>query len=114
MPAASSARRSAAYLVSMYWEKSRMPRPSYWARSSSATRKPSSVKVGGMRMSMTATSGGLAATEFRSASGSATAPVITKPRSTRSWTSPSRRMAESSAMATRRAPSIRPRGAGRW
>ena len=35
-------------------------------------------------------------------SGSPTAPVMAKPRSTSSWTRPSRRTAESSAMATRR------------
>jgi hypothetical protein len=75
--------------------------------------EPSSVKVGGMRMSMTATSGGFWATELRSAAGSPTAPVMTKPRSTRSWTRPSRRMAESSAMAMRRAPTIRWRAGGR-
>ena len=71
------------------------------ARSSRASRSPSSVKVGGIRMSMTATSGRFWATELRRAAGSPTAPVTTKSRSTRSWTSPSRRMAESSAMATR-------------
>ena len=60
-----------------------------------------------MRMSITATSGGFWATELRRAAGSPTAPVMVKPRSTSSWTRPSRRMAESSAMAMRSAPTIR-------
>ena len=77
------------------------PETLVWRRSSMAARRPSSVKVGGMRMSTTATSGRSCSTDRRRASGSPTAPVMTKPRSTRSWTSPSRRMAESSAMTTR-------------
>ena len=44
-----------------------MPSPSYFARSSSASRRPSSVNVGGIRMSITATSGGFWATELRRA-----------------------------------------------
>ena len=45
--------------------------------------------------------GAVALDRRRRASGSLTASVTTKPRSTSSWTRPSRRMAESSAMTTR-------------
>ena len=68
---------------------------------------------GGMRMSITATSGGFCATELRSAAGSPTAPVMAKPRSTSSWTRPSRRMAESSAIAMRSAQAVMSPAGGR-
>jgi hypothetical protein len=67
-----------------------------------AARSPSSVKVGRHADVDDRHVGTFPLDRLASASASATASVITKPRSANSWTSPSRRMAESSAMATRR------------
>ena len=57
----------------MYWENISTPVPGKSCRSRSAARSPSSVCVGGIRMSTTATSGWCSATAASSPSPSATA-----------------------------------------
>src|SRR5487761_1675333 len=67
----------------------------------SAARSPSSVWVGGIRMSTTATSGWCSATAASSASPSVTAAHTEWPRSSSRRVSPSRSSAASSAITTR-------------
>jgi hypothetical protein len=85
----------------MYWENTSTPVPGKSRRSVSAARSPSSLCVGGIRMSTTATSGRCSATAASSASPSDTAAQIVCPRSSSSRVSPSRSSAASSAITTR-------------
>src|SRR6185295_17093681 len=65
----------------MYWENTRTPVRGKSCRSFSAARSPSSLCVGGIRMSTTATSGRCSATAASSASPSAITTRITQPPS---------------------------------
>jgi hypothetical protein len=85
----------------MYCENISTPVPGNSFLSSSAARSPSSVCVGGIRMSTTATSGRCSATAVSSPSPSGTAAHTLCPRSSSSRISPSRRSAASSAITTR-------------
>ena len=85
----------------MYWEKTSTPTSGWSWRIDWAARRPSSVWVGGMRTSMMATSGRSSSTACRSATASATAATTSWPRRTRVWVSPSRMIAESSAITMR-------------
>jgi hypothetical protein len=85
----------------MYWENTSTPVPGKSRRSFSAARSPSSLCVGGIRMSTTATSGRCSATAASSVSPSDTAAQIVCPRSSSSRVSPSRSSAASSAITTR-------------
>src|SRR3954470_6582987 len=71
------------------------------ARISRAARRPSSVLVGGMRMSTTATSGLWAPTLRIRSSASPAWPATSKPESSSRRVSPSRSSTESSAMTMR-------------
>src|ERR1700677_4847789 len=85
----------------MYWENTSTPVAGWLLRSWRAARTPSSVCVGGIRMSATTTSGWCSATAAISAAPSATAAHTTWPRSSSSLVSPSRSSAASSAITTR-------------
>src|SRR5580692_7159980 len=85
----------------MYWENISTPVPGKAFRMASAARSPSSVWVGGIRMSTTATSGSCSATAASSASPSVTAAHTEWPRSSSRRVSPSRSSAASSAITTR-------------
>src|SRR4029453_14288902 len=69
-PPAESPTRSSAYPSSTYWDSTSTDVSGWLERISSAARRPSSVLVGGMRMSTTATSGLWAPTLRRSSSAS--------------------------------------------
>ena len=66
-----------------------------------AARSPSSVCVGGMRMSVITSSGRVRSTSVSSASASAASPTTSKPSSARRRTTPERMSAASSATTTR-------------
>src|SRR5271169_1006529 len=85
----------------MYWENISTPVSGKAFRMASAARSPSSVWVGGIRMSTTATSGWCSATAASSASPSVTAAHTEWPRSSSRRVSPSRSSASSSAITTR-------------
>ena len=85
----------------MYCENISTPVPGNSLLSCSAARSPSSVCVGGIRMSTTATSGRCSATAASRPSPSGTAAQIVCPRSSSSRISPSRSSAASSAITTR-------------
>src|SRR5580693_1127325 len=90
--------RSAAYLVSTYCEKTRMPTRGWARRITIAARRPSSVWLGGIRTSTIATSGSWAATAASSASASPTAATMSWPRSVSISVRPALITAASSAM----------------
>jgi hypothetical protein len=109
IPVAPDSSSRDAYLVSMYCENTRTPIPGYRSRIVSAARRPSSVCDGGIRTSVTATSGRCSATAATSASPSPTAAAISWPLSVSSLISPSRSRAASSAITTlTTAPAISP------
>src|SRR5262245_33026791 len=65
----------------MCWERTSTPTPGWSARMRCAATSPSSVNVGGMRMSTIATSGCRCATSVRRSSALPTCPTIVKPAS---------------------------------
>src|ERR1700733_6834914 len=95
--------RSAAYLVSTYWENTRMPTPGCARRIAIAARSPSSVWSGGILTSTIAASGLCVATAASRASASPTAATISWPRSVRISARPALITAASSAMTMRMA-----------
>src|ERR1700733_11152493 len=93
--------RSAAYLVSTYWENTRMPTPGWARRIAIAARRPSSVWSGGILTSTIAASGWWVATAASRAPASPTAATISWPRSVRISVRPALITAASSAMTMR-------------
>src|ERR1700743_3586788 len=96
--------RSAAYLVSTYWENTRMPTPGWARRIAIAARRPSSVWSGGILTSTLAAAGWGVATAASRAPASPTAATISWPRSVRISVRPALITAASSAMTMRRSP----------
>ena len=91
----------------MYWESTSTPVCGARARISTAARRPSSVLVGGIRMSTTATSGRWAKTLRSRSSASPACATTSKPESRSRRTIPSLKSTESSATTTRMALKLR-------